>query len=97
MTIIQNKTLKELAVEVFQIEADSILKLKERICTNAQLEICNQSRDTLMKYKDALEKSGHPLAEDIKNYTKGARCTFKDFKCTADCGFAEGKTLKRLI
>lgn len=74
-----------------------ILKLKERICTNAQLEICNQSRDTLMKYKDALEKSGHPLAEDIKNYTKGARCTFKDFTCTADCGFAEGKTLKRLI
>ena len=50
-----------------------------------------------MKYKDALEKSGHPLAEDIKNYTKGARCTFKDFTCTADCGFAEGKTLKRLI
>ena len=74
-----------------------ILKLKERICTNAQLEICNQSRETLMKYKDALEKSGHPLAEDIKNYTKGARCTFKDFTCTADCGFAEGKTLKRLI
>ena len=33
-----------------------ILKLKERICTNAQLEICNQSRETLMKYKDALEK-----------------------------------------
>lgn len=74
-----------------------ILKLKERICTNAQLEICNQSRDTLMKYKETLEKSGHPLAEDIKNYTKGARCTFKDFTCTADCGFAEGKTLKRLI
>lgn len=74
-----------------------ILKLKERICTNAQLEICNQSRDTLLKYQKALEKSGHPLAEDIKNYTKGARCTFKDFTCTSDCGFAEGKTLKRLI
>lgn len=74
-----------------------ILKLKERICTNAQLEICNQCRDTLLRYKEALEKSGHPLAEDIKNYTKGARCTFKDFKCTSDCGFLEGKTLKRLI
>ena len=36
MTIIQNKTLKELAVEVFQIEADSILKLKERIGENLE-------------------------------------------------------------
>lgn len=36
MTIIQNKTLKELAVEVFQIEADSILKLKERISENLE-------------------------------------------------------------
>ena len=36
MTIIQNKTLKELAIEVFQIEADSILKLKERIDENIE-------------------------------------------------------------
>lgn len=34
MAIIQNKTLKELALEVFQIEADSIIKLKERIDEN---------------------------------------------------------------
>ena len=39
MTIIQNTTLKELAVEVFQIEADSILKLKERIGENLEKTI----------------------------------------------------------
>lgn len=36
MAIIQNKTLKELAIEVFQIEADSIIKLKERIDENIE-------------------------------------------------------------
>lgn len=39
MTIIQNTTLKELAVDVFQIEADSILKLKERIGDNLEKTI----------------------------------------------------------
>ena len=50
-----------------------------------------------MKYKEALEKENHPLKMDIVRYTKGARCTFGDFTCTSDCGFNEGKTLKRLI
>ena len=36
VTIIQNTTLKELAIEVFQIESDSILKLKERIDENIE-------------------------------------------------------------
>jgi len=74
-----------------------ILKLKERICTNAQLEICNQSRETLLKYQKALNADNHPLKDDIAKYTKGARCTFSDFKCTSDCGFNAGKTLTRLI
>lgn len=36
MEIIQKSTLNELAKEVFQIESDSILKLKERINTNLE-------------------------------------------------------------
>ena len=36
MTATQNKTLKELAIEVFEIEADSIIKLKERIDENIE-------------------------------------------------------------
>ena len=76
---------------------DFILKCKERLCSAAQLEIMYQTRDTLLKYKKALEESGSYLADDIKKYSKGARCTFPDFKCTEDCKFGEGKTLNRKI
>ena len=74
-----------------------ILKTKERLCSAAQQEIMIQTRDTLMKYKAALEAANHPLAEDIKKYSKGARCTFKDYDCARDCKFAEGKNLTRKI
>ena len=76
---------------------DFILKCKERLCSAAQLEIMMQTKETLLKYKQALEESNHPLQHDIKNYTKGARCTFKDFNCSADCKFLEGKKLIRKI
>ena len=74
---------------------DFILKCKERLCSAAQLEIAQQTRETLMKYKE--NTTSRKVAQDIVKYTKGARCTFPDFKCTSDCGFNEGKTLKRLI
>ena len=76
---------------------DFILKSKERLCTSAQLEIMLQTRDTLLKYKEALENTNNPLAEDILKYSHGARCTFPDFKCPNDCNFKEGKTLVRKI
>ena len=74
-----------------------ILKCKERLCSAAQLEIMLNTRETLLKYRDALKEKYHYLAEDIEKYTKGARCTFCDFKCTEDCHFKEGKTLTRKI
>lgn len=76
---------------------DFILKCKERLCTAAQLEIMLQTRETLLKYKKALEESGSPLARDIEKYSHGARCTFPDFNCSSDCKFSEGKTLVRKI
>lgn len=76
---------------------DFILKCKERLCSAAQLEIMRQTRDTLMEYKESLEAKNHYLKDDIKKYTKGARCTFPDFKCPSDCNFKEGKTLTRKI
>ena len=76
---------------------DFILKCKERLCSAAQLEIMLQTRETLLKYKKALEKSGSPLAKDIEKYSHGARCTFPDFNCSSDCKFSEGKTLVRKI
>lgn len=76
---------------------DFILKCKERLCSAAQLEIAMQTKDILTKYGEALEKNNHYLKDDIKKYSKGARCTFKDFVCTSDCCFKEGKLLVREV
>ena len=76
---------------------DFILKCKERLCSAAQLEICLQTKETLLRYKEALESSNSPLAKDIKKYSYGARCTFPDFNCSSDCKFNEGKSLTRKI
>ena len=74
-----------------------ILKCKERLCSAAQLEIMQQTRETLLKYKKSLEESNSPLATDIEKYAHGARCTFPDFECSQDCHFTEGKLLIRKI
>ena len=74
-----------------------ILKCKERLCSAAQLEIMRQTRATILKYREELEKSGHPLKDDIVAYTKGARCTFPDYTCPTPCGFKEGIKLTRKI
>ncbi len=74
-----------------------ILKCKERKCSNAQLEIANQTEATLIKYSEELKKKNSPLYDDIKQYMCGARCTFPDFVCTQKCGFAEGVQLTRKI
>jgi len=76
---------------------DFILKCKERLCSAAQLEIMIQTKETLLKYKKALEESNNLLAKDIIKYSHGARCTFSDFYCSSDCKFKEGKILTRKI
>lgn len=67
-----------------------ILKMKERKCTNAQLEINRVVNDVLKKYEYALRMKVHSRAEELIAYTKGSRCTFPDYKCPAPCGFALG-------
>lgn len=76
---------------------DFILKCKERLCSAAQLEIMLQTKKTLQKYKTATKDIDALIYNNIDNYTKGARCTFKDFKCNMDCKFKEGKNLNRKI
>lgn len=76
---------------------DFILKCKERLCTEAQLEIMEQTKITLLNYKKALEKANHPLKDDIQKYSHGARCTFPNFNCPSNCQFKEGKILTRKI
>ena len=37
------------------------------------------------------------IANDIVNYSHGARCTFNDYNCLKSCKFNEGITLTRKI
>ena len=90
-----------------------ILKMKERMCSAAQLEVANQTEKTRNKYRNSLYNDIMEYNEDtispalywkkkdmldiLDNHSKGARCTFPDYDCPKDCKFAEGKTLKRKI
>lgn len=74
-----------------------ILKMKERLCSSAQLEIAMQTKETRDRYYNALSEKNSPLEEKLKPYMRGARCTFPDYDCPKDCGFKEGKTLVRKI
>ena len=67
-----------------------IQKMKERKCTHAQLEINQQTNDTLKKYVDALTEKNHHRAEELKQYTRGSRCTFPGFTCPDPCGYPDG-------
>lgn len=66
-----------------------VLKLMERKCMFTQIEISNQTEETLKKYVAGLKKINHPRAQEMEQYTKGPRCTFAQFKCTAPCGIVK--------
>ena len=80
---------------------DFIMKMYERLCTAAQLEVCDITRETLDKYIKSLEisklKSDKKILEEMKKYTIGARCTFPEFECPERCMFVRGITLRRKI
>ncbi len=67
-----------------------IMKLKERDCSAAQLEIFRQSNDTKQKYYDALAEKDHPFVKKLEPYMHGRRCSYSDFDCPNPCGFKEG-------
>lgn len=71
-----------------------ILKMKERLCSCAQLEILDQTRLTLGKYIFQTPDEG--IKEMLVPYAKGARC-LADFKCPSPCGFQEGIDMTREI
>lgn len=70
-----------------------ILKMQERLCSCAQLEINLQTKSTLLKYIKALKLSGHPRATELEQFSKGSRCTFPGkykFDCKSRCNFSDG-------
>lgn len=71
-----------------------LLKVNERLCTCAQLEVCEQTKQTLQKYIDNVQDK--ELKNLLLNYDKGARCK-NGYKCASPCKFVEGINLEREI
>ncbi|MEG1751804.1 MAG: FAD-dependent thymidylate synthase [Clostridia bacterium] len=86
-----------LCINEFGTLDNFILKAKERKCTFAQLEINQQTNETLKKYALSLLLAKNPLAKELQKYLKGARCTFPDYTCLSQCKFTDGITEVREI
>ena len=73
-----------------------VLKCTERLCGAAQLEIMQQTLQTMDKYLEAV-KDEPDLYNYLLPYSHGARCTFPGFKCTSPCIFGGKDAITRVI
>lgn len=73
-----------------------VLKCTERLCGAAQLEIMNQTKETMNKYLEAT-KDDETIYNYLLPYSKGARCTFPGWKCTMPCIFGGKGAMDRKI
>ncbi len=73
-----------------------ILKCKERLCGEAQLEIELQTYETLQKYLDNTKESNSTIYNYLLPYSKGVRCTFPGFKCAKPCIWGAKGALNRI-
>lgn len=73
-----------------------VLKCMERLCGAAQLEIMDQTKETMEKYLEQTVRKP-ALHEYLLPYSKGARCTFPGWKCTSPCIFGGKTALNRSI
>ncbi len=74
-----------------------ILKCQERVCGCAQLEIMDQTFNTMKKYLAAVKDSNEEIYNLLLPYSKGARCTYPGFKCSAPCMWGAKNSLTRKI
>jgi hypothetical protein len=74
-----------------------VLKCTERLCGAAQLEIMEQTIETMQKYLEATKDTNPDVYEYLLPYSKGARCTFPGFKCTSPCVFGGKGAMIRKI
>lgn len=73
-----------------------VLKCTERLCGAAQLEIMEQTKYTMNKYLNSV-KEDVDLYEYLLKYSKGARCTFTNWKCNSPCIFGGINAMNRKI
>lgn len=73
-----------------------VLKCTERLCGAAQLEIMEQTQETMHKYLESV-KDNSTIYKYLLPYSKGARCTFPGWKCNAPCVFGAKNAMNRKI
>ena len=74
-----------------------VLKCTERICGAAQLEIMEQTIETMNKYLNYTKQTTEDVYNYLLPYSKGARCTFPGWKCKSPCVFGAKGAINRLI
>ena len=74
-----------------------ILKCKERLCGEAQLEIMLQTKEILDKYIENTKSTNPDVYEYLLEYAPGVRCRFKGWKCTSPCRWGSKNALTRKI
>lgn len=74
-----------------------ILKCKERLCGCAQLEVAMQTKATLERYLENTKETNKEVYEYLLQYSKGARCTFPDYKCTSPCVWGPKNAFERMV
>ena len=73
-----------------------VLKCTERLCGAAQLEIMEQTVETMNKYLEAV-KGNTTIESYLLPYSKGARCTFPKWKCNSPCIFGGKNAMTRKV
>ncbi len=74
-----------------------ILKCKERLCGEAQIEIMLQTKEILDKYIENTKDSNPEVYEYLLEYAPGVRCRFKGWKCISPCRWGSKNALTRKI
>lgn len=95
MSKVEALTPQAQLVEIFErgTPENFLLKARERLCTTAQLEIMEQTKNTLQKY--AKTADDEEIRREMQKHN-GARCT-SGYKCTEPCAFKDGINLEREI
>ena len=74
-----------------------VLKCTERLCGAAQLEIMQQTTQTMEKYLKATRETNPEVYNYLLPYSKGPRCTFPDWNCNSPCVFGPKGAFSRDI
>ena len=74
-----------------------VLKCTERLCGAAQLEIMQQTTQTMEKYLKATRETNPEVYNYLLPYSKGPRCSFPDWNYSSPCVFGPKGAFSRDI